>query len=116
MLAQEARACIPLGSTVAGMISRALVRMMGPADAEALEFYVDTRLAVEDPLAYEKSLRLLLGEHGGSLVIEGLKTELAKVSGVERSRDSFFGQVRTSERALLRSANARPARALHAQG
>jgi hypothetical protein len=116
MLAQETRTRVPLGGTVTGLISRALVRMMGQADAEAVDFYVDTRLAVEDPAAYEKSLRLLLGEHGGGLVIDGLKTELAKGSGVERSGDSFLGQVRASERALLRSAKAHPARAAHVQG
>ena len=75
--------------------------MVGLTNAEAIEFYVDTRLAVEDPAAYERSVRLLLGDFGGRLVIDGLKTELAMGSGSERSSESFFSQIRASERALL---------------
>ena len=104
MLAQERRKSarvLPRGQ-VATLVSRALVGMVGSTNAEAIEFYVDTRLAVEDPASYERSVRLLLGDHGGRLVIEGLKTELAKGSGIERSSESFFSQVRASERALLR--------------
>jgi hypothetical protein len=104
MLAQEtgSGAHIPHGGQLTDLIHGALVRMVGPANAEAIEFYVDTRLAVEDPEAYERSMRLLLREHGGRLVIDGLKTELASRSGAERSNESFFGQVRATERALRR--------------
>jgi hypothetical protein len=104
MLARE----IESGSSVmvrgrlATLIYRALVRTVGKANAEAVEFYVDTRLAIEDPAAYERSVKLLLGEHGGSLLIGGLKTEVARAGGVERSGESFFSQVRAAERALRR--------------
>ena len=104
MLAQEKRKgahVMPRGQATI-LVSRALVGVVGSTNAEAIEFYVDTRLAVEDPVSYERSVRLLLGDHGGRLVIEGLKTELAKRSGIERSSESFFSQVRASERALLR--------------
>jgi len=90
------------------LIFRALVRTVGLTNAETIEFYVDTRLAVQDPLSYERSVRLLLGAHGGRLVMEGLKTELARGSGIERSSESFFGQVRAAEHALLRPAKAAP--------
>jgi len=108
MLAQETGKTTRVlpGGRVTNLIFRALVRAVGLTNAEAIEFYVDTRLAVQDPLRYERSVRLLLGEHGGRLVIEGLKTELARASGVERSNESFFGQVRTAEHALVRPAKA----------
>jgi hypothetical protein len=88
------------GGRVPNLIHGALVRVLGPTNAEAIEFYIDSRLALEDPSGYEKSVKLLLGEHGGRLVIDGLKTELAKGSGIERSSESFFGQIRAAERAL----------------
>ncbi len=102
MLAQETGSGphIPPGGQLANLIHGALVRVLGPANAEAIEFYVDTRLAVEDPEAYERSVRLLLRGHGGRLVIDGLKTELAARSGAERSNESFLGQVRAAQRAL----------------
>ena len=102
MLAQETRksARVLPGGQLTNLIYRALVRTVGSSNAETIEFYVDTRLAVQDPSAYEKSVNLLLGDHGGRLVVDGLKTELARSSGIERSGESFFGQVRASERAL----------------
>lgn len=108
MLAQKTeRAARTLpGRQVASLIYGALVRMVGHTNAEAIEFYIDTRLAVQDPLSYERSVRLLLGEHGGRLIIDGLKTELARGSGTERSSESFFSQVRAAESAFLRLARA----------
>lgn len=104
MLAQETgkSARVLPGGRVTNLIYRALVRTVGLTNAETIEFYVDTRLAVEDPATYEKSVKLLLGDHGGRLVIDGLKTELARGTGVERSSESFFSQVKASERSLLR--------------
>jgi len=106
MLAQETgkRARVLPGGRVTNLIYGALVRMVGLGNAEAIEFYVDTRLAVQDPPRYERSVRLLLGEYGGRLVIDGLKTELARGSGTERSNDSFFSQVRAAEHALIHPA------------
>ena len=103
MLAQESErvARVLPGGQVTNLIYRALVRMVGLNNAEAIEFYIDTRLAVQDPQAYERSVRLLLGEYGGRLVIDGLKTELARGSGTARSSESFFGQVRAAENAFL---------------
>lgn len=104
MLAQKSERASRIlpGRQVTSLIYGALVRMVGRTNAEAIEFYIDTRLAVQDPLTYERSVRLLLGEYVGSLVIDGLKTELAKGSGTERSSESFFGQVRAAESAFLR--------------
>jgi hypothetical protein len=111
MLVQEAGkgARVLPGGPVTNLIYRSLVRMVGPSNADAIEFYVDTRLAVDDPAGYERSVKLLLGEYGGHLVIDGLKTELAKGSGTERSSESFFSQVRAAERAFrANAASARP--------
>lgn len=88
------------GGEIPNIIYGALVRMLGLGNAEAIEFYVDTRLAVDDPERYESSLRLLLGEQVGSLVVTGIKTELARKSGAAGWGESLLGQVRTSERTL----------------
>ena len=88
------------GGQIPNMIYSAMVRMLGLANAEAIEFYIDTRLAVEDPERYEQGVKSLLGEHGGSLVIAAIQSELAKASGADRSKDSFVGQVRAAEQAL----------------
>jgi len=108
MLAQETgkRARVLPGGRVTNLIYGALVRTVGLSNAEAIEFYVDTRLAVQDPQRYERSVKLLLGEFGGRLVIDGMKTELARGSGVERSSESFHGQVKAAEHALLRPTKA----------
>jgi len=88
------------GGPVTNLVYRALVKMVGQTNADAIEFYIDTRLAVDDPAEYERSVGLLLGDHGGHLVMNGLKTELARGSGTERFSESFFSQVRAAERAL----------------
>jgi hypothetical protein len=98
---------------VSDVIFAALVRTLGHSRAETVDFYLDTRLAVDDPERYERSVVLLLGEHGGRMAIEGIKTELAKTAGIERSSESLVAQVRAAERALRkgRLAFVRPAKA-----
>src|SRR5207244_13344002 len=59
------------------LLFSALVKTLGHSRAETVDFYLDTRLAVDDPERYERLVRLLLGEHAGGLAVEGLKTELA---------------------------------------
>jgi hypothetical protein len=86
---------------VTSLIYGSLVRAVGPTNAEVLEFYVDTHLAVDNSERYEESMRRLLGEHGGGLIIDGLKAELAMGSGAELSHESFRSQVRAAEHALL---------------
>jgi hypothetical protein len=98
------RAPVLPGGQIPNLIHDALARMLGAANAEAIEFYIDSRLAVDDPARYETYVKLLLGEHGGSLVIAAIKNELARRSGLDRSTDSFLGQVKAVENALLRSA------------
>jgi len=85
---------------VSDMIFAALVRTLGHSRAETVDFYLDTRLAVDDPERYERSVALLLGEHGGCLAVQGIKTELANTVGIERSNESLLAQVRAAERSL----------------
>ena len=99
---------------VSDMVFAALVRTLGHSRAETVDFYLDTRLAVDDTERYEQSVGLLLGENGSSLVIEGIKTEIARTAGIERSSESLLAQVRAAERALgktRRLASASPAKA-----
>jgi hypothetical protein len=98
---------------VSDMIFAALVRTLGHSRAETIDFYLDTRLAVDDPERYERSVAMLLGEHGGNMAIEGIKTELAKTVGIERSSESLLAQVRAAELTLRkgRLASVRPAKA-----
>jgi hypothetical protein len=105
MLAQETLKGdrVLAGAQLTSFVYGALVKLLGLTNAQAIEFYVDTRLAVDNPDGYEQSMRRLLGEHGGSLVINGLKTELARGSGTERSSESFRSQVSTAEHVLSRS-------------
>jgi len=94
---------------VSDMIFAGLVKTLGHSRAETLDFYLDTRLAVDDPGRYEQSVRMLLGEHGSSLVIEGIKTEIANTAGIERSSESLVAQVRAAEGALRKAS--KPAKA-----
>ena len=73
----------------------ALVHMLGLRTADAIDFYVDTRLATDDPERYEQAILLLLGRHGGTLVMHGIRSELETSKGGERlTKESFGGQVR----------------------
>jgi len=96
---------------VSDMVLAALVRTLGHSRAETVDFYLDTRLAVDHPERYEKSVRLLLGEHGSSLVIEGIKTEIANMAGIARSSESLLAQVRAAEGALRKASGPASARA-----
>src|SRR5438477_727804 len=82
------------------LLFAALVKTLGRSRAETVDFYLDTRLAVDDPERYERSVMLLLGEHAGGLAVEGLKTELATTTGIERSSESLLTHVKAAERAL----------------
>ena len=92
------------------MVFAALVKTLGHSRAETLDFYLDTRLAVDDPERYEESIRLLLGEHGSSLVVEGIKTEIAITAGIDRSSESLVAQVKAAEGALRKASKLAPAR------
>jgi len=99
------------GGKVNDLVFAALVRTLGHAKAQTVDFYLDTRLAVDDAERYEQSVRLLLGEHGGGLVIGGIKTELAKQIGIERSKESLLTHVRAAEQAIQmasRQSSAKP--------
>jgi hypothetical protein len=88
---------------VSDVVFAALVKTLGHSMAETMDFYLDTRLAVDHPERYEKSVELLLGEHGSSLVIEGIKTEIAKTVGIERSSESLVAQLKAAEGALRKA-------------
>ena len=57
----------------------ALVCAVGLSSAEAIDFYVDSRLAALDPVRYEQSIKKLLGEHGGDLIVRAMRSELARL-------------------------------------
>jgi hypothetical protein len=95
---------------VSDMVFAALVKTLGHSRAETMDFYLDTRLAVDDPERYEESVKLLLGEHGSGLVIEGIKTEIANTAGIERSAESLAAQVRATEGALRKASRRAPAK------
>lgn len=88
-------------SPVTGLVYRALVKMLGKDRAEVLDFYVDSRLAAEDPDGYERALLRLLGEHGGRLVVSALRSDLGKAARTGSFFEgSFLNDVRMTEKAL----------------
>ena len=82
------------------LLFSSLVKALGRSRAETLDFYLDTRLGIDDPERYERLVKLLLGEHAGRLALEGIKTELATTTGIDRSSESLLAEVRAAERAL----------------
>jgi hypothetical protein len=108
MVAQELSPREPISPSalVPELVYEALMRTLGRDRAEVVDFYIDTRLAAEDPERYERAIKSLLGEHGARLVTRAIKSELAKPGRVENGRDeSLLTEVRTVEKALLRSAH-----------
>jgi hypothetical protein len=95
-------ASAPTKVELTSLVYGSLVRMLGHTNAEAIEFYIDTRMAIDDPERYETSVKRLLGDHGGNLIINGIKTELAAESGTERSSERLLTQVRAAQNALVR--------------
>jgi hypothetical protein len=92
-----------LRSPVQVAVYRALVSMLGAKNSAAVDFYVDTRLVTDDPERYEQAIRLLLGEHWGSLVIQGIKSELSAADhGQVSPKESLASMVGKYERTLAR--------------
>ena len=91
-------------SQVPKLVYESLARVLGRERAEVVDFYIDSRLASIDPDRYERALGDLLGRTNGSLVIRAVKSELAKTRHARGALDeSFSGEVRALERALVRS-------------
>jgi hypothetical protein len=82
----------------------ALVHLVGVRAADMIDFYVDTRLATDDPEKYEQVIKLLLGEFGGGLLVQGVKSELTTPNGKPTGiKETFGDQMRAFERALAES-------------
>jgi hypothetical protein len=68
----------PIESRMLDSIKATLTRVLGPDSAQAVEFYVDNHLALEDPAAFEQALADFLGSQAGGLLIEAIKSDLRK--------------------------------------
>jgi hypothetical protein len=92
---------------VSTQVYDALVRLLGRERAEVVDFFVDARLAGDNPERYERAVESLLGEQSGRLVITGLRSELARRSGklAKTGTDSLLTQVRIVEKSLTRRAH-----------
>jgi hypothetical protein len=91
-------------SPIPKLVYEALSKVVGRERAEVVDFYLDSRLASTDPDRYERALKDLLGEEGGRLVLRAMKSELAKSGHVHGAvNESFSGEVRALEKALVRS-------------
>lgn len=65
-------------------IREALVGGLGETSAKALDFYLDSRVLLTDPVEYEKSMFKFLGP-GSKPVIEHLLDKVCSTAGIERS-------------------------------
>jgi hypothetical protein len=65
-------------------IREALVDGLGETSAKALDFYLDSRVLLTDPLEYERSMAKFLGP-GSKPVIEHLLDKVCSTAGIERS-------------------------------
>jgi hypothetical protein len=65
-------------------IREALVGGLGETSAKALDFYLDSRILLTDPVEYERSMSKFLGP-GSKPVIEHLLDKVCSTAGIERS-------------------------------
>ncbi|HEV2225197.1 MAG TPA: hypothetical protein VGR56_00150 [Nitrososphaerales archaeon] len=65
-------------------IRGALVDGLGDTSAKALDFYLDSKILISDPVEYEKSMTKFLGP-GAKPVIEHLLDKVCSSAGIERS-------------------------------
>jgi hypothetical protein len=66
----------PIGSRMLDSIKATLTRVLGQESAQAIEFYVDEHLALNDPGAFEEALADFLGSQAGRILIEAIKTDM----------------------------------------
>lgn len=57
-------------------IKSTLTRILGPDSARVVSYYVDQKLALKDPAAFEKALSDFLGSKAGDMLIEAIKSDL----------------------------------------
>lgn len=65
-------------------VKEALVDGLGETSAKALDFYLDSRILLTDPVEYEKSMSKFLGP-GAKPVIEHLLDKICSSAGIERT-------------------------------
>ena len=65
-------------------IREALTDGLGETSAKALDFYLDSRVLLTDPVEYERSMTKILGP-GSKPVIEHLLDRVCSSAGIERS-------------------------------
>jgi hypothetical protein len=66
----------PIGSRMLDSIKATLTRVLGQESAQAIEFYVDEHLALNDPGAFETALADFLGSQAGRILIEAIKADM----------------------------------------
>jgi len=93
-------------AAIQALVYGSLVRLLGRERAEVVDFFVDSRLAAVDPDRYERAVESLLGEEGGLLVLNALKSELARSArAASLWNESLLAGVRMVEKALPRPPN-----------
>jgi hypothetical protein len=81
-------------------IREALVDGLGETSAKALDFYLDSRILLTDPVEYERSMAKFLGP-GSKPVIEHLVEKMCSTAGIERSSVQSLGQCLAEARRKL---------------
>jgi hypothetical protein len=67
---------------ILSVVRKALLDMLGETPARAVEFYVDSGLAVREPERYEKAMKELFSD-GARIIIQTIERDLCALAGVE---------------------------------
>jgi hypothetical protein len=81
-------------------IREALVDGLGETSAKALDFYLDSRILVTDPVEYEGSMAKFLGP-GSKPIIDHLLDKMCSSAGIERSSVQSLTQCLSEARRKL---------------
>jgi len=79
------------------VIRQALFDMLGDTPAKAVDFFVDSRLAIREPDRYERAMKEVFRE-GAKVVIERVEKDLCAMAGIQmQSWPSFSACIKTVE-------------------
>jgi len=77
--------------TIRFAIDSAIAGVVGQSTARAINFYVDSRLAISDPDRYARSLSKIFGD-GAKVLTDKIIDEVCLRSGLARSEVATIGE------------------------
>lgn len=102
------------GSLFTNTVLDCLSELLGPTAAQAFNFYIDPKLASENPSAYVSKLQSFIGQAASEIILRNIANSLSDQLGLERTPHpvgfhDFIQESKTAfkEQNLSRSGHAR---------